>query len=129
MSWQAYVDDHLIGTKIIDEACLAGHDGVIWAASPNIGAQPEQIKTLVQAMDNSDLVTTNGFSIGDMKYVYLSSIPGKVIRGKAKGQKSGVHVCLTKQAIIIGRYSDPVTGGEAAKVVENLGDYLTGVGY
>ncbi|XP_037090194.1 profilin-like [Pollicipes pollicipes] len=80
-------------------------------------------------MDNSDLVTTNGFSIGDMKYVYLSSIPGKVIRGKAKGQKSGVHVCLTKQAIIIGRYSDPVTGGEAAKVVENLGDYLTGVGY
>ena len=32
-------------------------------------------------------------------------------------------------AIIVGRYSDPVTGGEAAKVVENLGDYLTGVGY
>ena len=48
-------------------------------------------------MDNCDVVTTNGFSIGDMKYVYLSSIPGKVIRGKAKGQKSGVHVCLTKQ--------------------------------
>jgi len=129
MSWQQYVDDQLIGTKIVDEACLAGHDGVIWATSPGLGAQPEQIKTLVQAMDNSDVVTTNGFSIGDLKYVYLSSIPGKVIRGKAKGQKSGVHVCLTKQAIIVGRYSDPVTGGEAAKVVENLGDYLTGVGY
>lgn len=80
-------------------------------------------------MEDSDKVAMNGFSIGDTSYVYLSSIPGKVIRGKAKGKKSGVHICLTKQAIIVGRYSDPVTGGEAAKVVENLGDYLTGVGY
>ena len=37
MSWQQYVDDQLIGTKIIDEACLAGHDGVIWATSPGLG--------------------------------------------------------------------------------------------
>ena len=62
-----------------------------------------RLKTLVQAMDNSDVVTTNGFSIGDMKYVYLSSIPGKVIRGKAKGRKSGVHVCLTKQGEMTSR--------------------------
>jgi len=129
MSWQAYVDDTLCGSKRIDEACIAGHDGVIWATTGGLGAQPDQLKKLVQAMDNCDPITTNGFSIGDLKYVYLSSIPGKVIRGKAKGQKSGVHIALTKQAIIIGRYSEPVTGGEAAGIVEKLGDYLTGVGY
>lgn len=128
MSWQAYVDEQLLG-KDLDEACLAGHDGVIWATSPGLGAQPDQVKALVKGMDDPSDLCSSGFAIGDLKYVYLSGIPGKVIRGKAKGQKSGVHICLTKQAIIIGRYTDPVTGGQAAKTVENLGDYLTGLGY
>lgn len=129
MSWQTYVDQQLVSSPAIDEALIAGHDGVVWATSPGIVAQPEQIKTLVAAMDNCELLTSNGFSIGELKYVFLSSIPGRVIRGKAKGQKSGVHICLTKQAIIVGRYSDPTQPGEAANVVEKLGDYLTGAGY
>ena len=33
MSWQSYVDDQLISTKMIKNAVIAGHDGNIWAAS------------------------------------------------------------------------------------------------
>ena len=33
MSWQSYVDDQLISTKVIKNAVIAGHDGNIWAAS------------------------------------------------------------------------------------------------
>jgi len=33
MSWQSYVDDQLIATKVIKQAVIAGHDGNIWASS------------------------------------------------------------------------------------------------
>jgi len=33
MSWQSYVDDQLIATKVIAKAVIAGHDGNIWASS------------------------------------------------------------------------------------------------
>ena len=33
MSWQSYVDDQLLSTKMIKNAVIAGHDGNIWATS------------------------------------------------------------------------------------------------
>jgi profilin len=33
-SWQAYVDDQLVGTGKIAAAAIIGHDGSIWAKSP-----------------------------------------------------------------------------------------------
>jgi profilin len=35
----------------------------------------------------------------------------------------------TKQAILIGEYTAPIQAGEATTIVENLADYLIGVGY
>ena len=32
-TWQSYIDDQLIGTKIISQASISGHDGNIWAKS------------------------------------------------------------------------------------------------
>ena len=33
MSWQAYVDDQLMSTKMVTHAVICGHDGNIWAQS------------------------------------------------------------------------------------------------
>jgi len=33
MSWQSYVDDQLLATKMVSAAAIAGHDGNIWAKS------------------------------------------------------------------------------------------------
>ena len=33
MSWQAYVDTNLVGTKKITKAAIHGHDGSLWATS------------------------------------------------------------------------------------------------
>jgi hypothetical protein len=33
MSWQSYVDDQLLSTKLIKHAVICGHDGNIWATS------------------------------------------------------------------------------------------------
>lgn len=38
-------------------------------------------------------------------------------------------ICLTKQAILIAHYGEQVQPGSAANTVEQLGDYLIGVGY
>jgi len=33
MSWQAYVDTNLVGTKKVAKAAIFGHDGTLWATS------------------------------------------------------------------------------------------------
>ena len=33
MSWQSYVDDQLVATKMVKHAVICGHDGNIWAQS------------------------------------------------------------------------------------------------
>ena len=33
MSWQSYVDDQLLNTKMVTHAVICGHDGNIWAKS------------------------------------------------------------------------------------------------
>ena len=35
MSWQSYVDDQLLNTKMVTHAVICGHDGNIWASSNN----------------------------------------------------------------------------------------------
>lgn len=33
MSWQDYVDNQLIASQCVSQACIAGHDGGVWAKS------------------------------------------------------------------------------------------------
>lgn len=33
MSWQDYVDNQLLASHCVTKACIAGHDGNIWAQS------------------------------------------------------------------------------------------------
>ena len=33
MSWQAYVDDQLVGTGMVNKACIIGLNGGVWAQS------------------------------------------------------------------------------------------------
>merc|ERR1712123_379566 len=103
MSWQSYVDDQLIATKVIKQAVIAGHDGNIWASSAGFA------------------VTAEG-----LKYMFLSATD-RVVRAK-KGT-SGIHAIKTVQALILCVYEDPVVPEQAATVAEKLGEYLISVGY
>jgi len=44
-------------------------------------------------------------------------------------QADGAVLVKTKQAILVAEYNAPIQAPEAAKVVEDLADYLIGVGY
>lgn len=43
MSWQDYVDNQLIASQCVSKACIAGHDGGVWAKSEGfeVSKKPE----------------------------------------------------------------------------------------
>jgi len=126
MSWQAYVDNNLLGTNKIAQAAIYGHNGSLWATSPGFALSAEEITTLVEAFDNAEKIQANGIYANGVKYFTLSHDETN-IHGK-KGN-DGVVAEKTVQAIIVGIYKEGTVAGEANKVVGNLGDYLRGVNY
>ena len=47
MSWQSYVDDQLVATKMVKHAVICGHDGIIWAKSVGFHVTVEELKALL----------------------------------------------------------------------------------
>jgi len=71
-------------------------------------------------------VQSEGLHVGGEKFVVLRA-DEKSIYGK-KGRE-GVIIVKTTQAILVTHYPESVQPGVATNVVEQLGDYLVGVGY
>ena len=44
MSWQSYVDDQLLATKMVKHAVICGHDGNIWAQTANFSVSYKGLK-------------------------------------------------------------------------------------
>jgi profilin len=126
MSWQSYVDDQLIGTKVVTDALICGHDGNIWATSPKLQPTPQELKKVIDNIGSSDVLPATGVILAGVKYMYLSGTD-RVIR--AKKDKTGLHIMKTTQAVIVSRYEDPIMPEQCATVTEKLGDYLISVGY
>jgi len=126
MSWQSYIDDQLLNTKMVTHAVICGHDGNIWATSSDFSVTPDELKTLIAKYNNVEAMAASGIMIAGIKYMYLSS-NDKVIRAK-KGM-NGVHTIKTTQTYIICVYTEPIVPEQAANVTEKLGDYLIQVGF
>ncbi|XP_023175125.1 profilin [Drosophila hydei] len=126
MSWQDYVDNQLLASQCVNKACIAGHDGNIWAQSSGFEVTKEELAKLISGFDQQDLLTSNGVTLAGQRYIYLSGTD-RVVR--AKLGRSGVHCMKTTQAVIVSIYEDPVQPQQAASVVEKLGDYLITCGY
>ncbi|GAA93843.1 hypothetical protein E5Q_00489 [Mixia osmundae IAM 14324] len=126
MSWQAYVDNNLVGTGKISKAAILGLQGGVWAASSGYTISPEEQKALTAGYVNSDGVQANGVRLGGQKFFCLQANKESIY-----GKKGGDGVVTAKciQCILVGEYAAPTQPGEATKVVEGLADYLRGVGY
>lgn len=127
MSWQSYVDDHLLcplpSGNSLTSAAIIGVEGSVWASSdkfPQI--KQEEITAIVNAFTDSSTLAQRGLFIGGAKYFVIQGEQGIVIRGK-KGS-GGVTVKKTALALVIGIYDEPVMPPECNTIVERLGDYL-----
>ncbi|KAL8657807.1 MAG: hypothetical protein Q9226_001536 [Calogaya cf. arnoldii] len=130
MSWQAYVDQSLVGTGNIDKAAIFNSEGnSVWASSSGFTVSPTEMQAVVASFaDKQDVkkVQTEGFHIATEKFFTIKS-DDRSLYGK-KG-KEGVVIVKTKQAILVAHYPESVQPGSAATTVEQLGDYLIKVGY
>ncbi|MCJ1277953.1 profilin, required for normal timing of actin polymerization in response to thermal stress [Puttea exsequens] len=104
------------------------------ATSPSIqdsiwAVKPEEIKEVIASYkDGGDVkkIQSNGFHIAGKKYMTIKA-DEKSVYGKQG--KEGVCIVKTQQAVLVAHYPESVQPGSAANTVEQLGDYLIGVGY
>ncbi|XP_015613794.2 profilin-A-like [Oryza sativa Japonica Group] len=126
MSWQTYVDEHLmceIEGHHLTSAAIVGHDGTVWAQSAAFPQfKPEEMTNIMKDFDEPGFLAPTGLFLGPTKYMVIQGEPGAVIRGK-KGS-GGITVKKTGQALVVGIYDEPMTPGQCNMVVERLGDYL-----
>ncbi|XP_073143608.1 profilin [Henckelia pumila] len=126
MSWQAYVDDHLmcdVDGVHLTAAAIIGQDGSVWAQSSTFPQfKPEEISNIAKDFEEPGFLAPTGLYLGGHKYMVIQGEPGAVIRGK-KGA-GGITVKKTAQALIFGLYEEPMTPGQCNMVVEKMGDYL-----
>ncbi|XP_078439082.1 profilin-2-like [Wolffia australiana] len=131
MSWQTYVDDHLlceVDGQTLTAAAIVGHDGSVWAQSATFPAiNPEEVAGIMTDFAQPGHLAPTGLFLGGTKYMVIQGEPGAVIRGK-KGS-GGVCVKKTVMALIIGIYQEPMAPGQCNMVVERLGDYLIDQGF
>ncbi|CCG84164.1 protein of unknown function [Taphrina deformans PYCC 5710] len=127
MSWQAYIDSSLLGTGKIDKAGIYSRAGdSTWANSAGFTLSAPELKAISAGFDNAGSIQASGLKVMGEKYLTIRA-EDRSIYGK-KGNK-GLICVRTKQAIIIGHYPETTQPGEAAKIVEGLGDYLISAQY
>ncbi|KAL0397025.1 UNVERIFIED_CONTAM: Profilin [Sesamum calycinum] len=154
MSWQSYIDDHLmcdVEGVHLHAAAILGLDGSVWAQSAAFPQfKPEEIANIVKDFDEPGFLAPNGLFLAGAKYMVIQGEPGAVVRGKKamdhwyslvsyildkyrvftrfltnSGEWSGgITIKKTGQALIFGIYEEPMTPGQCNMVVEKMGDYL-----
>ncbi|KMT03224.1 hypothetical protein BVRB_8g197720 [Beta vulgaris subsp. vulgaris] len=128
MSWQTYVDDHLMCNieetgNHLTSAAIVGLDGSVWAQSAAFPEfKKEEMDGILKEFEEPNTLAPTGLFLGGAKYMVIAGEPGAVIRGK-KGP-GGVCIKKTGQALVFGIYDEPVAPGQCNMVVERLGDYL-----
>ncbi|KAF2712387.1 Profilin/allergen [Pleomassaria siparia CBS 279.74] len=134
MSWQAYVDQSLVGTGNIDKAIICGAtDKATWAASPGFSLPAEEIQIIVDSFTDTSSdpnyvkkVIREGVKVNGEKYMTIESTDEAL---KAKKGKEGLIVIKTKQALLIAHHPADIQTPPAFSSVSELANYLIGVGY
>ncbi|TCD68130.1 profilin, required for normal timing of actin polymerization in response to thermal stress [Steccherinum ochraceum] len=126
MSWQAYVDDSLIGTGKVNKAAIIGLAGGVWASSPGYTLSAQEQSAIVQAFHDSGAATASGVRLAGQKFFVLQANDRSIY---GKKQADGCVLVKTKQAVLVTEYTAPTQQVESTVIVEKLADYLIGVGY
>jgi profilin len=72
MSWQAYVDDQLVGTGHVIGASIIGHDGNVWA-SKNLTLKAGEGAKLVAGFKDSASILGGGVFVDGQKYLTIKA--------------------------------------------------------
>jgi profilin len=71
MSWQAYVDNNLVGSGYLVKAAIFGNKGGQWAASAGFNVSNDEINKLIAAYKDATGIRATGFHLNGEKYFTL----------------------------------------------------------
>ncbi|MEV0379731.1 profilin [Nonomuraea sp. NPDC050643] len=125
-SWQAYVEDNLLGSGKISKAAILGQQGSVWAASTGYTISPEEQQTVIDGYKRPEKLQASGLRLAGQKFFTLQVVERSVYLAK---EADGAILVKTKQAILVAEYLAPVKRPDAVSVVEGLADHLISIGY
>ncbi|KAJ9245044.1 hypothetical protein DTO271D3_5370 [Paecilomyces variotii] len=132
MSWDGYLNDHVVGS-LIDKAVVIDVTGAaVWAKSNGAQISPDEMKTFASAFSDKSKAEESGVSFGGSKYFFTKledltheSLPERTIPTLhvAKG-KEGVVAAKCTQGILIAHYPEGVFFGDAIDAVVKNASHL-----
>mmetsp|Transcript_25252 Transcript_25252/g.59410 ORF Transcript_25252/g.59410 Transcript_25252/m.59410 type:complete len:129 (+) Transcript_25252:39-425(+) len=123
MSWQSYVDDHLIASGNVTKASIVGITNAdTWATSPGFDLKPEEVKALISGFSDASGLQAGGIFINGDKYMFIKVENGKELIGK----KGAAGMCAFKgnTFVMIATHDDSIMPGPCSATVGKLADYL-----
>lgn len=129
MSWQAYVDDHMVATKQVAKAAILGLDGSQWAVNAGFTLDPSEAAAAATAAANVNSAAGKSLVFNGTKFMVLRTDEGNISTIYGRKGSEGFCIAKTKQAVLIGLYDESMQAGQCNAVVEKLADYLAESGY
>ena len=83
----------------------------------------KEVGVLRNAYQNPEDLYSSGLVVAGTRFVFLRRSGESALYGR-KGSDSGVCICKTLTALIVGYYENGIQPGSCNAVVEKLGDYL-----
>eukprot|EP00824_Muranothrix_gubernata_P020406 TRINITY_DN40782_c0_g1_i1.p2 TRINITY_DN40782_c0_g1~~TRINITY_DN40782_c0_g1_i1.p2 ORF type:complete len:137 (-),score=31.03 TRINITY_DN40782_c0_g1_i1:104-490(-) len=128
MSWQTYVDDHLLATGTVRQAALVDQKKphASWAASPSFTVGTKEAEALMASFQDPSKIFESGITVNGVKYYALRANDRSIY---AKKGSSGLVCVKTKLTIIVATYDDKIQPGQCTATTEKLADYLISVNF
>ncbi|CAH1781962.1 unnamed protein product [Owenia fusiformis] len=125
MSWSSYIDN-LIASGHVEKAAIHGHDGNVWATSPDFTCSQAEVATLNGAVSNPETLRTTGIHLNGKKYMFIKADDNVLI---GKQGNTGCSVAKCKQCIVIAVYNDKMQPGACNTATTKIADYLISSNY
>ena len=123
--WQQYIDQQLIGSEQSSGAVIMELDGGVRSAS-NLNLKASGGAQIASLFKNPSSATSSGIVVNGVK---CQAIKAGTQSPYGKNGATGVVAVKTNQLIIVSTYNERTQPGNAANVVEKLGDYFRDQGY
>ena len=141
MSWQSYVDDHLVAVQSnggrLTHAAIAGKDGTVWAKDEAFEITTEEVLRLASYFVESSEVHRTGIILNGEKYIAVvidirpGECSGSLICGK-QGSMGGVVISRTHSALVVGVHkslSESFRLEHCNLIVTHISKFLIDQGY
>jgi|Transcript_5346 profilin len=129
MSWQAYVDDHLLGELPnggeVTKAAIFSHEGDLWAGSPGFPTIEEaDFVHMMKAYEDNTKgeVAASGIKVAGEKYMFVRSDDQALLA--RQGQAWGFTAHKTGLAVLIAIYNEECQPADVEVRISTLADYL-----